>query len=122
MSGSRARLGAGGRPRQNSGSVFVAPGAVGGAARPEVGPGPLGGHPCPARVRWISPLWTRNGSYASSMVSGSSPTHCASVVRPDRLAAEAGAQRDEDGPVDLVEAELVHAEELEPLAGRGARR
>ena len=52
------------------------------------------------------------------MVSGSSPMHWASVVRPTGPAAEAAAEHVEDGPVDLVEAELVDAEHLEPGHGR----
>ena len=45
-------------------------------------PTPASSRTRPRAVRWISPLCTRNGSYASSIVSVSSPTHCASVVRP----------------------------------------
>ena len=58
------------------------------------------------------------------MVSGSSPTHWARVVRPDRPAGEPAAQDVEDGPVDLVEAQLVDPEQLEAgstAASRGDR-
>jgi len=53
--------------------------SVGGPARD--GPGPGCRHP-PRDVRRIRPHCRRKGSYASSMVSVSSPTHWASVVSP----------------------------------------
>ena len=52
------------------------------------------------------------------MVSVSSPTHWASVVSPTGWPPKRVHNVIEDGPVDLVEAQPVHAEELETLAGR----
>ena len=49
----------------------------------------------------------------------SSPTHCASVVRPTGWPPKRLHKRGQDGPVDLVEAQLVHPEELEAIAGGG---
>ena len=53
----------------------------------------------------------RNGSYTSSTVSSGSLDADRQRLEPDRSAAEALAQRAEHGPVDLVEAELVDAEQ-----------
>ena len=75
----------------------------------------------PRGVRSSRPHCRRNGSYTSSTVSGASPTATASVPRPDRPARERAAQRVEDRPVDLVEAELVDLEQRERVA-RGRER
>ena len=74
--------------------------------QPEVCPGRRRGDPA-ARVRASMPTRTRNGSQTSSTVVGSSPTATASVVRPDRTAAERAAQRAEHRTVQPVQAQLV---------------
>ena len=84
---------------------------------------PPGSATRPRGVRPIRPSRTRNGSATVSTVSGSSPTATASVVRPDRSAAEPRAQRREHRAVEPVEAELVHLVHLERRPrGRQAER
>ncbi len=75
----------------------------------------------PLGVRSIRPQSNRNGSYTSSTVSGRL-AHCDRQRRQtDRASDEGAAQRVEDGPVDLVEAELVDLEQRERVARDGAR-
>ena len=115
----RARSAPAGGPLRRAGacSLRSAPSAAprdpGAPRRARSPPGPA---PCAGSARSAAGY----GSYASSIVSVSSPTHCASVVRPTGWPPKRVHSVVEDGPVDLVEAQLVHAEELEPVAGRGA--
>ena len=68
-------------------------------------------------MRAIIPCWIRNGSYTSSTVSGCSPTLIASVDSPTGPPPNCAAQRVEQGAVDLVEPELVDAEQRQAVAG-----
>ena len=84
---------------------------------PQVRPGPGRRHPAPGRpldqslleeVRLVGVL-DRVGLLADALGQGR---------QPDRPTVEPPAQRVEDGPVDLVQTELVHPEQLEALRGR----
>ena len=86
----------------------------------EVGPGPRGGDPTPggalqqALLEQVGLVGVLDGVglLADALGQGG---------EADRPAGEAAAQHVEDGPVDLVEAEFVDTEHLEP-GHRGLRR
>ena len=71
----------------------------------------------PRGVRMSIPSWSRKGSYTSSTVSGASADRYSESAEAHRAAAKPAAGGLEDGPVEFVETELVHLEQLE--AGPG---
>ena len=107
-------------PHARAQSPNSARGAAAGGARPRCA-NAAGVATRPRGVRSSRPCLSRNGSYTSSTVSGSSPTATASVPSPTGWPANVSHSACEDRPVDLVEAELVDLEQRERVA-RGRRR
>jgi hypothetical protein len=82
-----------------------------------VGPGPGRRHPAPGRAQDQAAL-QEEGLVGVLDGVGLLAHALGQRGQPDRLAPEAAAQRLEDGPVHLVQAELVHPEEVEALGRR----
>ena len=75
----------------------------------------------PRGVRWRRPWLEEVGLVGVLDGVGLLPHAVGQGHEPDRAAVEATAQGVEDGPVHLVETELVHPEELEALDGERRR-